>query len=67
MKKYYKAVSAWLASQGHSRTPQQVADTERRAFERLTPELKKMRWPVPVTEEGRSVCMDILLCPCRTL
>lgn len=67
MKKFYQMMVKWHARRGVPATIEQVAAKERRRFERLRPGLVKAGWPVPVTEEGKSVCMDLLLCPCRTL
>lgn len=60
MKKMFAYLANVFLRQGVLVTPEHVQETFRSEFDvRILPMLGPMGWPVPETDEGRSVCVDL--------
>jgi hypothetical protein len=60
MKQFFDWLARFLNGCGEATTSAQVADQFRLLFEAVIPSLVRRGWPVPETDEGKSVCMDLL-------
>jgi hypothetical protein len=64
MKQFFDWLARYFAATGSPMTSVQVAEAFRGNFERsFKPALAKHGWPMPQTDEGKSVCMDLMCNP----
>jgi hypothetical protein len=61
VKRFFENLACYFSGCGQSVSAADVAAEYRRNFERrIKPSLVKHGWPVPITDEGRSICMDLI-------
>jgi hypothetical protein len=64
MKRFFESLARYFTGCGQPVSVADVAAEYRRNFERrIRPALVKQGWPIPVTDEGRSVCLDLMVNP----
>jgi hypothetical protein len=64
MKRFFENMARYFSGYGPAVTAADVAAEYRRNFaRRIAPGLEKNGWPVPETDEGRSVCLDFTCYP----
>jgi hypothetical protein len=60
VKRFFENMARYFSGYGPAVTAADVAAEYRRNFaRRIAPVLVRRGWPVPVTDEGRSVCLDL--------
>jgi hypothetical protein len=61
MKRFFEGLARYFSGCGPAITAADVAAEYRRTFaRRIAPGLAERGWPVPETDEGRSVCLDLM-------
>jgi hypothetical protein len=64
VKRFFESMARYFAGCGQAVSAADVAAEYRRNFERrIKPWLVQQRWPVPETDEGKSVCLDLTCNP----
>jgi hypothetical protein len=61
VKRFFESMARYFSGCGTAVTAADVAAEFRRNFERrIRPALVKQGWPTPETDEGKSVCLDLM-------